>query len=190
MTSGLYGETKFHEFYESLAQSLKDSNADFIDDAYRKAFPEISDIKIVDDKFLQKRGIDKVLFLGEKQVFVDEKIRRCKKDYPDILLEEYSNLERGIPGWLGRGKYTDYIAYIKFPQKKMYLLPFLLLQLAWKRNYAEWKKEYGIRSAINTDRATGKFLYTTTNIPIPIDVLYRAMWRCSFVKLVDEPINL
>ena len=186
MTNGLYGETKQNEFYASLEQSLADSKAEFIDRAYYKAFPHLTGIKVVEDKVLQKKGIDKILFIGEKQVFVDEKIRKTEKDYPDILLEEYSNEARKTIGWMGRDKYTDYISYIKFYQKKMYLLPFLLLQLAWRQNYFDWKNRFGVCLAKNYDCNTKKYLYTTTNIPVPIPVLYKSLWVCSQIIIPKE----
>jgi hypothetical protein len=145
-----------------LEYSLDKVGDQFIDEIYYKAFPHLTGIEVVSDLELQKKGVDKILDLSGKKVLVDEKRRR--KDYGDILLEEYSNFERKTTGWLGRTKYTDYIAYILMDTKKVYLLPFLLLQKCWINNYKDWLAKYGRKFADNK-------VYQTSNIPIPTSIL-------------------
>lgn len=163
MTNGLYMETKLNDFPTDLEFSLDKVGDDFIDNIYSKAFPHLERIEIVTDLETQKKGIDKYLvFDNGKKISVDEKRRR--HDYGDILLEEYSNFERKTIGWLGRSKHTDYIAYILMDSKKIYLLPFLILQKCWIDNYFEWLNKYGRKFANNK-------IYNTSNIAIPTNVL-------------------
>lgn len=152
-----------NNFPADLSYSLDKTDDTFVDEVYKKAFPHLKEIRVVTDLETQKKGIDKILvFEGGNTVFVDEKRRR--KDYGDILLEEYSNWERKTVGWLGKTKYTDYIAYIVAESKKIYLLPFLLLQKCWVDNYSQWLTEYGRKFADNS-------IYHTSNIAIPTDIL-------------------
>jgi hypothetical protein len=147
---------------------------EFINAQYYQIFPHLDKIEIVIDKEQQKKGIDKFLILKSgKRISIDEKIRR--KDYGDILLEEYSDFDRKVAGWLNKDKYTDYISYVVLPAEKIYLFPFLNLQLAWLKNYKNWLKQYGRRSAENNG-------WTTTNIPIPTEVLLNEISTCIVHK--------
>lgn len=152
-----------NDFHNDLDFSLDASNEQFIDCAYKHLFPHIIEIQKVNDLKLQKQGIDKILITDSgKTILIDEKIRR--RWYGDILLEEYSDFDNKIVGWLNKTKYTDYIAYIVIPAKVLYLLPFLLLQKVWLKNYHRWLEEYGRKFAINKT-------WKTSNIPIPINIL-------------------
>ena len=116
-----------NEFNKDLEYSLEQQDNKMFDSLYKKAFPHLVEIEVVEDIELQKKGIDKILHLeGGKTLLIDEKKRR--KDYGDILLEEYSNYDKKVVGWLGKHKHTDYIVYAIMPSNKAYLLPFTLLQ--------------------------------------------------------------
>jgi len=157
----------YNDFATDLQFSLDSRDDKSLNELYHKAFPHLKKIIIVDDLKMQKRGIDKILIMASgKEILVDEKKRR--KDYGDILLEEYSNFEKKEWGWLNRSKYTDYIVYVIVPSKKVYFLPFLLLQKAWLKNYPDWLKAYGQEFAKNQ-------FYTTSNIPIPTTVLLESI---------------
>jgi hypothetical protein len=122
---------------------------------------------VVTDRELQKQGVDKVLTLENgKEIYIDEKVR--DGDWDDFLLEEYSVEHKKKIGWLGRDKLTDYIVYVFKPSKRVYFLPFLLLQRVWVRYYREWKKTYDTKEADNGN-------YFTTSIPIPMDVLFSVL---------------
>jgi hypothetical protein len=54
------------------------------------------------------------------------------------------------------------------PSKKVYFLPFLLLRKVWVSNYENWLSKYARRFAPNKT-------YRTSNIPIPVDVLFKAL---------------
>ena len=72
---------------------------------------------------------------------------------------------------MGREKYTDYIMYIVMPTQKIYVLPFFILQSIWLEKYSEWKIKYKTIFAKNYNQQ-GKFVYTTTNLAIPKNVLF------------------
>jgi len=164
---------EMNNFNKDLQYSfdLKDEN--FINNFYFKVFPNLERIENVIEMELQKRGIDKVLhFKNGKQILIDEKKRRV--NYGDILIEEFSNYENKKWGWIGRDKHTDYIIYIIMDIQKIYLLPFLLLQKAWINNYKLWVSDYGRKFAKNYNK-NNEFIYTTSNIAIPTNVLFEAI---------------
>lgn len=155
--------SKFNDFNINLQYSIDNNDDKILSDLYYRVFPLLKSIEIVSDIELQKKGIDKILhFFNGKKLFIDEKKRR--KNYNDILIEEYSVFENKTWGWLNRGMITDYIVYIIMDVKIAYFLPFQLLQKAWLRNYTQWLNEYGRIFAQNKN-------YRTSNIPIPTNVL-------------------
>jgi hypothetical protein len=160
--------TQINDFDKCLEYSQSTTNTDFVHEFIKDTFATLDNIERVDDDMdLQRRGIDIIVHLDNgNKIRIDEKIR--KKWYGDILLEEYSVLEDKKWGWLSREKYTDYIIYCCPSAGKGFLLPFQLLQLAWLKNYKHWRKEYGVKKAKNNG-------YTTTNIPVPVDVVFNAI---------------
>ena len=162
-----------NDFSTDLEYSLENNSDEEIDGKYYKAFPHLIRIEKVIDKERQMQGIDKILiFENGHRINVDEKKRR--KDYGDILLEEYSDYDKKKIGWLGREKHTDYITYIVEPSKKIYFLPFILLQKVWRENYMDWVTTYGRKFAQNE-------FYRTSNIAVPTIVL---------LEKIKEAINL
>jgi len=156
-----------NDFNLDLEWSLNTGTDKTLNDLYHRAFPHLREIIAVKDLKLQIAGIDKILLMDcGKKVLVDEKIRRS--DYGDILLEEYSDFDRKKVGWIGRTKFTDYIVYYVVPTKKVYLLPFLILQKAWLANYQDWLKLFGRKFAQNKN-------YKTSNIPVPVEELLAAI---------------
>lgn len=156
-----------NDFYRDLEYSLELNDSNSLDEFYKANFPQLEKIIEVKDLDMQKLGIDKILVLANgKRLLIDEKKRR--KDYGDILLEEYSNFELRKVGWLGRDKHTDYIVYWIRESNTVYLLPFILLQKAWVSNYYTWLKDYGRKFASNN-------YYRTSNIPIPKDILLESI---------------
>lgn len=161
------GEPSLNDFSLDLEYSLEERENEMFDNFYYRAFPNLLSIEIVADLQMQREGIDKkLIFENSKTVLIDEKKRR--KDYGDILLEEYSDFDNKKVGWLGRSKHTDYIVYAIMPSKKVYLLPFLLLQKAWIRNWRTWKQRYPRKFSINKE-------YRTSNIPVPAATLLYAI---------------
>jgi len=156
-----------NEFKKDLEWSLDVGTCETLNSLYKKMFLDLVEIVTVKDLQLQKRGIDKMIILENgKQLLIDEKIR-CT-DYGDILIEEYSDFDRKKVGWIGRDKCTDYIVYYIVPSQKVYLLPFILLQQAWIKNYKTWLEKYHRKMA---DNGT----YKTSNIPVPVKILLEAI---------------
>ena len=120
---------------------------------YREAFTDFEDMRYVVDKKQQKLGIDRaVRLVGGKEILVDEKARR--REYPDILLEVWSDRDRKVRGWLVKPQYCDFIAYAFITARKCYLLPFPTLRLAWRLHRKHWVKEHGWRHAPNRGYVT------------------------------------
>ncbi len=168
---------KLNDFYADLKYSENKTEDQLINEFYYKVFPNLKEIKTITDITLQKKGIDKILTLKNgKEIAIDEKRRRV--DYGDILLEEWSNFEKKKKGWTGDPeKVTDYIVYII--QSKIYIFPYDLLQLAWRKNYYQWREEYGIKEAQNPG-------YVTTNVPVPTDILFEAIKK-EMLQDINEP---
>jgi hypothetical protein len=121
-------ERKVHDFATSLALSNSYTDADWWMQIYRRAFPTlISAVSVRDDGWARRGGIDRVLTLASGRVYtVDEKVRT--NDWPDILLEQWSDEERRKPGWVQKPLACDFIAYAFAPSRRCYLLPVVPLQ--------------------------------------------------------------
>lgn len=163
-----------HDFAASLALSHSYAEAPWWLDIYRRAFPTlVSAVSVRDDGWAQRGGIDRVLTLACGRVYtVDEKVRT--NDWPDILLEQWSDETRRIPGWVQKPLACDYIAYAFAPSRRCYLLPVALLQRAWRINGRSWIEEHGQRRARNT-------AWTSTSVPVPIDTLRGALFDAMLV---------
>lgn len=166
---------KVHDFKESLAKSYKWSDADWWEPTYRQAFPNFGHMLCVrDDGWAQRGGIDRVVVLTSgKTLAIDEKVR--EEDWPDILLETWSNRDRKIPGWMQKDLACDFIAYAFIPSQTCYLLPFLTLRRAWLTNGAEWisaakHNEYGFRFVDSQNKG-----YVTRSVAVPIKVLMKSI---------------
>lgn len=179
---------KLNNFRVDLNYSHDKNDDQLLNSFYQDTFPNLKEIKTIKDLKLQKKGVDKIITLKNgKEIKIEEKKRR--KDYGDILLEEWSvfrNNKGEKKGWTGDPeKITDFIVYIIMP--KIYLIPYDLLQLAWRKNYFKWFKRYGRKKALNSD-------YETTNIAVPTNVLMEAIKEVMFFgnikTLIDENFNL
>ncbi|WP_338015309.1 hypothetical protein [Altererythrobacter sp. C41] len=159
---------KTHDFHASLALSNHYSDAPWWMDIYRRAFPTlVSAVSVRDDGWAQRGGIDRILTLACGRVFtVDEKVRT--NDWPDILLERWSDEERRKAGWIQKPLACDFIAYAFAPSRRCYLLPVAPLQRAWRMNGRHWIEQYGQRPAFNPG-------YRSTSVPVPISTLMDAI---------------
>lgn len=164
-----------HSFSESLAMSESYSDAPWWLDVYRAAFPNLATMtRVRDDGWAQRAGIDRRLTMTCGQTFtVDEKVRA--KDWPDFALERWSDKARKKPGWIQKPLGCDFIAYAFVPSATCYLLPVPALQRAWRQNCREWLAAYGEISAPNHG-------YVTTSVPVPRDVLLRALTTAMTVR--------
>ena len=149
-----------HDFASSLAVSNRYRDAGWWMPLYRQAFPTLaSAVAVNDDGWAQRGGIDRLLTLSSGKTFaIDEKIRT--KDWPDILLEVWSDEARQIAGWVQKPLACDFIAYAYAPSGVCYLLPVEALQRAWRRRGSEWTKRFGVRRAFNRT-------YVSVNVPVP-----------------------
>jgi len=170
---------KVHDFATSLALSNSYADAPWWLDIYRRAFPSlVSAVSVRDDGWAQRGGIDRVLTLACGRTYsVDEKVRT--NDWPDILLEQWSDEQRRSPGWVQKPLACDFIAYAFAPSRKCYLLPVVPLQRAWRQRGRCWVAQFGQRRARNPG-------YVSASVPVPIDVLMPAMMDAMLVRLVDS----
>lgn len=99
---------------------------------------------------------------------VDEKVRT--NDWPDILLEQWSDEARRSPGWIQKPLACDFIAYAFAPSRRCYLLPVVPLQRAWRLFGRQWINDFEQKRALNLG-------YVSASVPVPIDVLMSAMTR-------------
>lgn len=164
-----------HDFAASLALSQSYADAPWWLDLYRRAFPTlITAVSVRDDGWAQRGGIDRVLTLACGRVFtVDEKIRT--HDWPDILLEQWSDEDRRVAGWVQKPLACDFIAYAFAPSRRCYLLPVVPLQRSWRLFGRRWVERYGQRHARNVG-------YVSANVPVPIDELLLAMTQAMLVR--------
>lgn len=167
---------KVHEFSKDLKKSHETSQDSLFETCYRTLFGDefLAMHSHNNDGKHQQTGLDRsVILKSGKCLWIEEKVR--DKDYPDILLEFYSNFGAKTPGWIEKPLNCDFIVYAKKPSRKMYIFPTVIIQMAWKKHKNEWIEKYGEKSAFNTT-------YRTVNCPVPEDVLFKAMYECSIIE--------
>jgi hypothetical protein len=172
-----------HDFQESLNYSHAQDGQPFWQEVYEKAFPTmVHHHSTRADGWAQRGGIDRSIVLEDGTVLtVDEKVRR--ENWPDILIEHWSDKQRRIPGWGHRDKALtcDYIAYALIPSQTCYLLPYQLLRRAINLNIHTWwnkagKRESGFRRVEAKNRT-----YTTVSYAVPTEILLSAIRDCLVV---------
>lgn len=153
-----------HDFHKSLALSRDQEDAPWWRDVYEGAFPTLRGmVSVRDDGWAQRGGIDRVLTLAcGRTITVDEKVRA--ENWPDILLEYWSDRDRKTPGWVAKDLACDFIAYAFIPSRTCYLIPFLSLRQAWRKNRLEWVGQYRRVEAQNRG-------YTTVSVAVPTAAL-------------------
>ena len=168
------GYPRQHRFEDSLALSAR-YGPDWWIPIYRRAFPTLmSAVAIEQDGWAQRAGIDRLLTLACGRTYtVDEKIRT--EDWPDVLLERWSDERRKAPGWVQKPLAADFIAYAHAPAATCVLLPVPALQRAWRQHGRQWIGLYGQRRAQNEG-------YTTVSVPVPRGVLMQAIVEAMFVS--------
>lgn len=143
---------------------------------YRRAFPTLmSAVAVEHDGWAQRGGIDRLLTLSCGRTYtVDEKIRT--QDWPDVLLERWSDEARQSPGWVQKKPLAcDFIAYAHAPAATCVLLPVPALQRAWRQHGRSWIGLYGQRRAESRN-------YTSVSVPVPRGVLMQAIVEAMFVS--------
>lgn len=167
---------KIHSFADSLAFSQAQAELPMWELVYRKAFPTFASMHIVrKDGWAQRGGIDRVILLESgKHIYVDEKVR--EKDWPDILLEYYSDRDRKIPGWIAKDLACDYLAYAFLPSRRCYLLPFQSLRRCWQQYRHEWVRRFTPPVEAQNNG------YVTVSVGVPTGVLLAAIGESLIVS--------
>lgn len=174
-----------HNFTRSLAKSHEFEDASWWEVVYRKAFHNFAGMTNTrEDGWAQRGGIDRVVNLKSgKTLAVDEKVRT--KDYPDILLERWSDRDRKIPGWVQSDLACDYIAYAFIPSQRCYLLPFHELRRAWLQFGRDWAGRY---SPVLANNERDGRTWTTECVPVPIPVLKEALIDVSVISWASKTV--
>jgi hypothetical protein len=180
------------KFEKDLRYSEDQVNRDFWNSVYLKAFGDHSSTAITGCN-AQNDGVDRVLTLpNQRMILVDEKVQRRhhtivwdgeKQD--SLWIEEYSVVEKKIPGWAMKPLRVEYILY-GFPTAgRAHLLPVLQLQAAYKIYWQEWKQN-------NWWRLTKKESndgYHTSGFTVPINVLKRAITDVMTIEVKQEEMK-
>jgi hypothetical protein len=175
------------DFRVDMQWSLDGSDEVFWSAVYHKAFSNLVSTELCTDLPRQKQGIDRLLHLSNgKTLAVDEKKRR--EVWSDILLEVIGNEEFGTPGWMEKDLAMDYLAYAFMPIQRCYLFPWPMLRRAWLQYGQDWRSKYPPKRAATKDKATGRVLYHTLNVPVPIDVLRRAVSTAAIIDLAGVTV--
>ena len=169
------GSRRVHAFNDSLAVADAYVESGWWIPIYRRAFPSlVSAVAVKQDGWAQRGGIDRLLTLECGRTFtVDEKVR--SSDWPDVLLERWSNERMKAPGWVQKPLAADFIAYAYAPAATCVLLPVPALQRAWRQHGRQWIGLYGTRRAANEG-------YTSVSVPVPRGVLMQAIVEAMFVS--------
>lgn len=173
---------KVHSFEESLNKAENQANDLLWKQVYKKAFPNmVNCMPLRKDCEMQRMGVDRVITLdNSRTLYIDEKIRF--KNYPDILLEFISVDTTGAVGWMEKPLAIDYLAYMFFEAKKVYMIDWRMLKRVWKYYGERWKKKY---TSVVADNGT----YKTHSIAVPIDDLLKAVSNAGMIKLkIDDDI--
>lgn len=174
-----------HNFDDCLEQSHSASELPFWHDCYASAFPTMIGFhNHRHDGQHQRAGIDRsVILQNGKTILIDEKVRGRNKIsnrvYTDIALEEFSDEERQVPGWVIKPLLCDYIAYAIAPLGKCYLLPVIQLQTAWLANSSQWKENSRPLRAKNSFNGRK---WTTLSWGVAVPTLFKAIGDCLRVQ--------
>jgi hypothetical protein len=171
-----------HKFHDSLAKSHEYEDAEWWEQVYKSAFRDFAAmVSTRQDGWAQRGGIDRVITLSfGRTITVDEKVR--EKDWPDVLLETWSDKERKSPGWMQKKLAIDYIAYAYAESRTCLLLPFDLLRVAWLDNGADWILQARNRSNGYRVVHAKNQGYTTESIAVPRDDLLSAIQGAMVVN--------
>lgn len=175
-------QTPARDFHTDNQYSLAASEETFWLAVYGKAFSNLLRCELCTDITKQRQGIDRVLYLSNgRTLYIDEKKRA--REYPDILLEYTSAAERNTPGWIEKDLAIDYLAYGFMQSQRCYLFPWAMLRRAWAQYGETWKARY---KEVVARTQVGSFTYQTLSVPVPIDVLRRAVSTAAVIDVSKE----
>jgi hypothetical protein len=166
-----------HKFSRSDAGASVHADSDWLRAAYKRIFPDlVAAPRIKADGWAQRGGIDRLLMLSSGRVIsVDEKFR--EEEYQDFCLEYISDISRSTPGWIEKDLACDFISYVFVNSRRVYLLPVVLLRLAWLANRPAWIDRYRRIEAHNFERGRS---WKTVSVAVPIDVVFTALTDAMF----------
>ena len=166
-----------HSFQTELNYSHENEGAGFWVEAYNYFFPNhAAVIRHSQNGDHQRLGIDTTVVMPNSKTYrIDEKLRRGQ--WSDILLEEWSDHERRVPGWVCKSVLSDFVIYAVPESGKAYLLPCGALRTAWETNADTWRRTCKRIEAHNRDPRTGR-TWTSVNWAIPENILFRAIGQC------------
>jgi len=131
-------------FYEQLDYAERYSH--YLNSFYTKIYP-VKSIEIIYDKILQKKGVDKILHMENKDIKIDEKIESIKAT-KNIVFEDKVDIDNDISGWLETGVETDIVTFYQVKVGKIYMIPhkdmkemYTLYKEDWLKNN-QWKIIY------------------------------------------------
>jgi len=120
-----------------------------------------------------KQGIDMWVETNGKCVGVDAKVRQKDFGFGDVALEDYSVIEKDIPGWtVDPNKKTDLILFYWANNKRSWLVDFKKLRAATIDNIEKWRVEYKVAKQ-QTNTKYGH--YTSSCVFVPITVIKSAI---------------
>jgi len=164
---------QIHNFQQSLNQEA--THADFWERHYNEFFGGdlLAIRRITGDCPEQRAGIDCYLDIGYNgnktfELKIQEKLRYS--NYPDILLEEWSDWENKTRGWIKLPLQCDFIAYGLLKANTFIFLPWQLLRYAWLKNHMNWA-QWTVEAHNENNGRT----WTTKSIAVPKGTLFRAM---------------
>ena len=171
---------KVNNFNKQLAESQSPETIFLWDKIYHQWKPKCRVERNDEYNAKQLDGIDVSIHLPTRRILrIDEKVR--EKVYNDILLEDFSNIEGEIKGWMWKILNIHFVAYLFKPIKTAYFLPWKELQSLFFEKRDFWLTQYPYKRAKNY--IDGKFVYTTLSFPIPISVLLKEIPTIEIVKL-------
>jgi len=178
----IIAQTPARDFHADNRYSLAASEEVFWMAVYRKAFSNLLRCELCTDLTKQRQGIDRVLYLSNgRTLYIDEKKRA--REYSDILLEYTSAKERNTPGWIEKDLAIDYLAYGFMQSQRCYLFPWAMLRRAWTQYGDTWKAKY---KEVVARTQVSNFTYQTLSVPVPIDVLRRAVSTAAVIDVSKE----
>lgn len=159
---------KVNDFKKDLKFSDDDSNNPAWDIIRNELFPGWK-IETIPSGVngIQKSGVDEILSLGSKTIWIDRKVRRKRHDdriYNDVLIETVSNDNTQSPGWaVKESSKTDIILYYNQMTEKC-----LCFNLPALRKYYHSNPDIFKNKHIFSARNNG---YKTLNVSMTIDEL-------------------
>lgn len=181
--------SKENEFNKSLINADSTEVTEFLEDFYKKYFPNIAVYAkaFSTRNHSQLMGIDTVIFLTNlKTITIDEKIRYDV--YDDYAIEVIKNNNTKQKGWMEEDMSLDYLNYVQFPIRRATMFNWPTLRRTYILNKEKWFKEYGLVPASNY--INGRFVYDTMNLIVPKNVLLEEYQKnMTITYFSDEEVN-